>query len=381
MKKVAVKKCEDYEDELLQSKLQELLKLLGGIERFVSPGQKVLLKVNLVVGRPPGAAVTTHPLVLEKLIKIIQDVGASVIIGDSPGGIFTAASLKKAYKKSGLLDIAKKTGAKLNYNTKQLKVNFPAGKVSKHFIISEFIKEADVIINLPKLKTHGLTKYTGAVKNLFGAIPGLLKAEYHLKMPDVDIFSNLLIDLALLINPVLHIMDGIMGMEGEGPSGGKPRKFGYLLASESSFALDTAAIHLMAIKPPASVPLIKELKNRNIVANINDIELIGDRLIPAKNVEIPIIERSSNLLDRKLPGFIDDIAQYLLRPRPEFNYERCTACGDCMTNCPVGAISFKNEKPEVELNKCIRCFCCQELCEFQAINIKRPLPGRLIFGS
>lgn len=380
MEKVVVKKCTDYREELLELRMQELLNPLGGIGYFVSPGQKVLLKVNLVVAKPPAAAVNTHPLLVKVITKMIQDAGGQVIIGDSPGGIFSRGNLEKTYRKSGLLEIARQTGAELNYNTEYTEVDFERGKVAKKFRIAKFISDADVIINLPKLKTHGLTKYTGAVKNLFGAIPGLLKAEYHLKMPEVNIFSSLLIDLALLINPVLSIMDGITGMEGEGPSGGKPRKFAYLMASESVFALDTAAITLMSINPTASVPLIKELKSRNIVSDISNLELIGDELVPANDVDIPVIESSSNLIDQKLPGFLSDIAQYILRPRPEFDYEKCTSCGDCVTNCPVGAIQFEKGKPEVKLNKCIRCFCCQELCEFQAINIKRPLPGKLIFG-
>ncbi len=380
MEKVAVKKCTKYKEEQLESRLQELLNLLGGIKRFVSTGQKVLLKVNLVVGKPPGAAVNTHPLLVKALTKIIKDAGGQVIIGDSPGGLFSTSNLKKAYRKSGLLDVARQTGAQLNYNTEQIKVDFARGKIAKKFAIGKFISDADVIINLPKLKTHGLTKYTGAVKNLFGAIPGLLKAEYHLKMPDVDIFSSLLIDLALLITPELSIMDGILGMEGEGPSGGKPIKFGYLLASTSTFALDTASINLMSIKPATSVPLIKELKKREIISDISDIDFCGDELIPIDDLEIPVIERSSNLIDRRLPRFLSDIAQYLLRPRPEFDPQKCTGCGDCATNCPAGAIKLKNGRPEVELDKCIRCFCCQELCQFQAINIKRPLLGKILFG-
>ena len=382
MERVAVQSCDSYDNEVLANKLEQLSELLGGIENFVSPGQKVLLKVNLIMGKPPGAAVTTHPQLVKETAKIIQQAGGEVIIGDSPGGLFNQKSLKKVYQKSGMTDIAQELGIDLNYNTDSKKVEFPEGRVKKSFILGKYLTEADVIINMPKLKTHGMTMYTGAVKNLFGAIPGLLKGEYHLRMPRVDMFSEMLIDLAMLIKPTLNIMDAVTGMEGEGPSSGTPCDFNYILAGSSSMAVDIAGVFLMGINPLDRVPLLKKANNFDgLPATLEDITVVGDKLKAASDINIPVIEKESNLIDLHLPQPFGKLADFLLRPRPQFDYNKCVGCGDCVENCPVEAIEFdQNHNPGVELQECIRCFCCQELCQYEAVDIKRPLLGRLLFG-
>ncbi|MFW6007616.1 MAG: DUF362 domain-containing protein [Halanaerobiales bacterium] len=379
MEEVAVKKCREYDNKLVYNSLQYLLKKLGGINKFISPGDKVLLKINLIMGSAPEKAVTTHPVVVEEMAKIIKEAGGQVILGDSPGGRFNSKKLKKVYKNSGLIKVAKRTGAELNYNTGSRKRIYEKGKIKKSFVIADYISDVDKIINMPKLKTHGLTMYTGAVKNLFGAIPGLLKGEYHLRMPQVDLFSEMLLDLALFIKPCLNIMDGIIGMEAEGPSSGDPRKFGYLLGSNSSWALDIVGIYILGIEPPQRVPLINSLEKRNLSHDINNIKIKGDKLTQNKNTIIPKIEKKSNLIDKKLPAPIGKLADFFLRPRPVFSEDKCTGCRHCIENCPVNALEFKEKIPEVDLDECIRCFCCQELCEYNAVNIKRPFLGRLLF--
>ncbi|ACL69069.1 DUF362 domain-containing protein [Halothermothrix orenii] len=377
MERVSVIKCDSYKG--VEEKVVSAVKLLGGIEKFVKPGQKVLLKVNLLMGKPPDKAITTHPRVVKAVGELVKQAGGQVIIGDSPGGPFTKNALRKIYRVTGMEEVAEELGAELNYDVEQEKVEYRSGIITKSFIVGKYITGADVIINIPKLKTHGMTMYTGAVKNLYGAIPGLLKADYHLRMPELSHFSQMLIDLAFCVKPALNIMDGIIGMEGDGPSGGTPRKFGYILASASPLGLDVAALFLMGVRPLNKVPLIKAARERGEVADITDINLVGDKLYPLDDVEIPQGDRVSNLLDKRLPGPLANILGYLLRPRPVFDHGRCTGCQVCFKHCPAKTIEMVAGKPEVNLNNCIRCFCCQELCPYNAVDIKRPLLGRLIF--
>ncbi len=379
MDKVAVQKCNTYKEEVLSVKVQRILELLGGIDSFVEPGQKVLLKVNMLMGKSPAAAVTTHPGLVKVVARLVQEAGGKVIIGDSPGGPFTERALQRAYMKCGFKNIAREIGVDLNYDTEEKRTGFSAGSISKFFILAKYITEADVIINLPKLKTHGMTMYTGAVKNLFGAIPGLLKAEYHLKMPEIASFTQMLIDLSLAVKPSLNIIDAVIGMEGEGPSGGESCKFGYLMGSASAFALDVTGVYLMGIKPLTKVPLIEGFKKRKFISEISEVDLTGDTLNPAINVKIPAIEQKSNLVDQKMSPFMAKLINHFLRPRPVFRHDKCTGCGICYESCPPQTIEMINERPVVNLDDCIRCFCCQELCQFQAVKIKRPLLSRLFF--
>ena len=381
-KTVVIKQTDDYNEDLVKSNLKDILAALGGLESVISPGDRVLLKVNLLMGKAPEEAITTHPLVVKVLTEMIQEIGGNVVIGDSPAGPFNTLSLKRAYSATGLKEVADKTGAELNYNTEDKKVEF-AGEVSRSFTLAKFVTEADVVINLPKLKTHGLTMYTGAVKNLLGAIPGLTKAEYHLKMQQAFLFSKMLVDLALLVEPDLNIMDGIIGMEGDGPSGGTPKKYGYLMASKSPFALDVMGVHLMGINPLDNVPTIRAAADRQLIANISEVEQKGDTLKPKTDTDIPEIEKQSNLIDQRLPDPINNIVAYFLRPRPVFDHEDCVGCRDCAEICPADTIDMvgeKPQKPEVDLDDCIRCFCCQETCKYRAIEVKRPLLGKLLFS-
>jgi len=380
MSKVALKKCNSYNNEEISKKIDLLLEEFGGISSFVDKGQKVLLKVNLLMGKDPKNAVTTHPEIVRAIGKKIKNIGAEVIIGDSPGGPFNQSILKRAYKKSGFLKIAEEEGFKLNFNTDSLKREYLNGNIKKSFQIADYITEADVIINLPKLKTHGLTMYTGAVKNLFGAVPGVIKAEYHLRMQSVKDFSRMLNDLAGLVKPDLTVMDAVVGMEGEGPSNGRPKRFEYLLASKSPFYLDLAAVKLLGISPEDKVPTIKTAFEDKLL-EMNDLILKGDKMEVFNNTDIPKIEKENNLLNTRMPDFLADILEKMLRPKPVFSKSRCVGCRTCAESCPPEAIKMVDNFPEVDLNLCIRCFCCQELCPYDAVEIKYPLLAGMFFSK
>ncbi len=377
---VAAKKCYSYQADELAEKLDSLLEEIGGLENFISAGDRVVFKTNLLMGKAPEAAVTTNPEFIRALAKKVKALGAEVIIADSPGGPFNEKLLKRAYQKAGLYQLAAEEDLELNYNTDSEKHEYRAGKSSKSFQLTSYLEAADLVINLPKLKTHGLTMYTGAVKNLFGCIPGVLKAEYHLRMQSVYDFSRMLNDLAGLVSPELTIMDAVVGMEGEGPSNGRLREFNYLLASTSPYYLDLAAVRLMGISPEEKVPSIKAALEDQIIEKEN-LELRGDQIEPLADVEIPKIEKENNLLDSKLPDFLSDFLEKILRPKPVFKEDKCVGCRTCFENCPPDAITMVDNFPEVDLDECIRCFCCQELCPYDAVEIKYPLLAKLFFSN
>ncbi len=377
---VAVKKCESYQAAELSEKLDSLLNQIGGLDNFINQGARVVFKTNLLMGKEPEAAVTTNPEFIRALARKVKALGAEVVIADSPGGPFNKKLLKRAYQKSGLYQLAAEEELELNYNTDSSRHQYHAGKINKSFQLASYLESADLVINLPKLKTHGLTMYTGAVKNLFGCIPGVLKAEYHLRMQSVYDFSRMLNDLAGLVAPELTIMDAVVGMEGEGPSNGRPKEFNYLLASTSPYYLDLAAVRLLGINPEEKVPSIKAALEDQII-NKENLELRGDQLVAPAEVEIPKIEKENNLLDAKLPDFLSDILEKFLRPKPIFKEDKCVGCRTCAENCPPEAITMVDNFPEVKLETCIRCFCCQELCPYDAVEIKYPLLARLFFSN
>ncbi|MFZ5942783.1 MAG: DUF362 domain-containing protein [Bacillota bacterium] len=371
MTKVALIDCPQYELELVISQINRGIRLLGGWEKFIEPGNKVFLKLNLLMKKRPEEAVTTHPVVVEAVTRQLIDVGAKVIIGDSPGGPFTVRALKGIYKTAGIEEVALRTGAQLNYDVEGSDCSFPQGKIVKSLRLCKAMVESDKIISLSKLKTHQMTKYTGAVKSLFGAVPGLQKAEYHLKMPKAVDFSDLLIDIALCVNPVLHIMDGIVGMEGHGPSAGNPRHAGKLLLSTNPFALDWAALELIGIKQK-TVPTVNQAVKRNIYTGPEKDDFLGDKL---KTLEPPFqAPEITGEVSFPVPRFLSDF----LRPKPLFSPEVCLGCGECVKHCPPKALHIKDKLPQLNLEECIRCFCCQELCPHKAVKVKRNVLGKLL---
>lgn len=381
-KRVMIIQCDRYEVNMIKIKLKEGLEPLGGMTAFVRPKQKVLLKPNLLMAKKPETVATTHPAVVQAVTELVEEAQGEVIIGDSPGGPFTKTLLHRVYQRTGMEGVADATDAKLNWNFKFLERANPDGLLLKVLTIGQFIEDADVIINLPKLKTHGLTKMTGGVKNLFGAIPGLIKAEYHLKMQNIKDFSNILLDIAVGIRPQLTIMDGIIGMEGAGPSGGNACELNTLLISTNPFAVDIAAAELVKVKPE-SVPTIKMAGERGLPASIAEIELLGvplNKLQPTSFLT-PEISYTTEILENFLPGRIGRWLANSLRPKPIFDPEICTQCGDCIRGCPPQVIKKMEKGVSVDLEKCIRCFCCQELCPQRAVKIHRPFISRLIFSK
>lgn len=381
MSLVSIVKSPQYDKEMVSEALNKTFENLGGVEKFIKPGMKVALKVNLLMKKRPEEAATTHPVLVGELARIMKNAGAEVMIVESPGGPYTRSRLEDIYVGTGMKDMADEVGVKLNYDTSEIEVPNPDGKFIKRLKILKPLVEADLVINLPKLKTHGQMVYTGAVKNMFGAIAGISKVEYHFNMKEYDKFADALIDIFLSVKPALNIMDAIVGMEGPGPSAGKPKEIGVIIASEKAFNLDMVAVNIINVAPK-SVPMLKNAIDRGLCVDSTDkIEIVGEKVddVRVKEFEVPALNGLSEIRFVK-NGFLKKIAGLML-PKPVFITDKCVGCGDCMRSCPPKAIQIKDKRPQVELSKCIRCFCCQELCPAKAIEIKRNQLADKVIGT
>lgn len=371
MQTVSIQRCETYEKDQVEHGLFQCLNGIEGIKDKLS-NKKVLVKVNLLMKKNPDEAVTTHPSVVEGLVRYLQKLSCEVIIGDSPGGPFTERILKGIYKASGMTEVAESTGCELNYNSASAHVVNEKAKMLKSMDIIDVVTKVDCVISVAKLKTHGMMTYTGAVKNLFGTIPGLIKADYHLKMNDTINFAEHLVDICEYISPILSIIDGIEGMEGDGPSAGEKRHVGLLMASDNPYALDTIASRIIGIDANL-IPTIAVAKERKIFSgDIKDIKIIGTQLkdIHIKPFKLPK-SLNVNFVGGRVPKFVENILLNTLRPKPVFDHSICISCGDCSRSCPAKVIDMGSKKPIVDLEKCIRCFCCHELCPKKAVDIKQ----------
>ncbi len=329
------------------------------------------MKPNLLAGDAPEKCVTTHPAVFRAMAELTLSSGAAVSFGDSPG----FGSMVAVARKAGLLHVAEELGIGLADFKTGVEVFCEEAKQNKKFTVAKAIMESDVIISLPKLKTHGFEKYTGCIKNQFGCIPGIMKGEYHIKLPDANKFAQMLVDLSNFVKPALYVMDGIQAMEGNGPRGGKPRHMGLLLFSSDPIALDATVCRLINLDPE-NVPTIKfGCQSGSGVCRENDIELVGDDFGEFKTNDFAI-DRAP-LRPFRPNGLLRFINNRLV-PKPHIMPEKCVACGECITICPTIPKSvdwFNGDRkgpPTHDYKSCIRCYCCQEICPESAIELKVP---------
>lgn len=376
MSGIAIVKCGDYEFQRVREAVKSSLDLLGGISAFVSPGDRVLLKVNLLIRRKPEKVTTTHPSVARALAELVLEAGAHPIIGDSPGGYhyYTRNSLESVYDTCGMREAAELSGAELNYNTDVVDVPYPDGKLMKSIKTIKPVLDVDKIINIPKIKTHAMTVYSGAVKNLFGVIPGRYKPEYHLRFEDAGDFADVLIDICSFVKPVLTVMDAVIGMQGYGPTNGTPKQVGLILAGTNPFEMDVAAARIIGLKPK-QIPTVRKSIERGLCSGEpEDLEILGERLenVLVSDFRIPTLKLSFNFYNLLLPKFISKRLNRVMKAKPCFDTETCKGCGQCAKGCPPQAIRMVDGKPVMDLDKCIRCFCCHELCNFNAVEIRRP---------
>ncbi len=377
--RVAIAACTDYEPEGVYRALRDVLEPLGGPGAFVRRGERILLKPNLLFGYAPERATTTHPAFFDAAIRIFREAGATLTWGDSPGYGTPAAAARKA----GLTEVAERHGIPMADFEHGETVDFPDGRVCREFLIASGARDCDGIVTLPKMKTHGLTRITAAVKNQLGCVPGFHKARSHMRHSHAHEFSRMLVDLNRLLRPRLALLDGIVAMEGNGPSGGDPVALGVVVASADPVAADATFCRIVDLDP-SFVPTITFGEEDGLgFWKEGQIEYLGE---PIERFRRPSfrVSRSPVRGDSVLRP-LRPLRNWIL-PRPVIDASRCVRCGICVDACPVPekAVRFgkrgKSRPPEYRYAACIRCYCCQEMCPHHAISIATSLPGRL-FGA
>jgi len=359
---VSIVKCENYDKEKVLSGLRRAIDFIGGIEKFVKKGDRVLLKPNLLYGKAPEKAVTTHPAIVEGVIKIVREAGGIPLLGDSP----SIGGLTRAADKAGLKKVANELDCPLvEFN----RPSFPLkndDRFFKQLEIDQAVFDADVVINLPKWKTHIMMLLTLGVKNLFGCVPGPKKPLWHLKAgDDRKWFARVLVDLYQTIRPSLTILDGIVGMEGNGPGSGTPISLGLILASDDALSLDQIVCDLLKL------PRENLLTNRvafELGLGKEGIDLFGEPpgALTLPRFKLPALSEP----DWNLPGFLKRALKNALTSKPVVQKEICSICNRCVDICPPKTLKRKNEELVFDYGKCIRCFCCQEICPEGAITVK-----------
>lgn len=371
MAEVHVISCNSYEQQHVFSAVEELFRHSGVVERLRQRGRRILLKPNLLSSQPPEKAVTTHPVVVEAVLSLLKREGFELQVGDSPA----LEDMIPVMKKTGILDVLQQYGV-LPANVKDTVYHEnPAGKLVKRFEVVKAFVENDMVISLPKLKTHTQMFYTGAMKNLFGLIQGLQKSRFHLQFPERERFAQMIVDLYRMVNPAMSLMDAVVAMEGEGPQGGQPKKVGLLLLSEDTLALDIVAARLIGYKEE-QIPILKKALEMMPEGYVETIKIVGMDMEAVRPRDFVLVKEVSDMgfIKERFP-WLFSLARNLFVPRPFFLHAQCIRCGRCIQICSAQALSWKQHdgKTQVSLDdkRCIRCFCCHEICPVEAIDLRR----------
>ena len=372
--RVSIVRCKDYTNA--KDAIKESLKLIGGLEKIIAPGNRVLIKPNVLAARPPEDAVTTHPVLISAMCELVSEIGGIPVIGDGSGIVSQGSTnTSRAFKVSGIEDVASSCGAELiNFETYgYVEVNVPEARQFSRLHISRAILEADVIISLPKLKTHELTLYTGAVKNFFGTTPQKNRKQAHF-LEDRKRFGEAVVDIYSVVKPHLAVMDGVVGMEGNGPSNGTPISAGVIMASYDCVALDIVASELIGLDP-LKVPTNKAALSRGF-GTVHP-EIVG---LPLEEVKVRF-KGPEGGITAMIPSFLMRILRSQLTAKPFINTSRCAFCKACVLNCSAHAIEEVNKSLKINEGKCIQCYCCRELCPKDAVEIKKALLLKIITRS
>ena len=366
--RVALVRCPDYDPGRLKAAVQRALDLLGGLPDSIGPGSRVFLKPNVMMPKPLGFPCNTHPEFIRAIVEIFRARGAAITVGESAAGSQAGLTFTgRALKESGIESAARAAGADvLNLDHGAVAERVLPNPIVPHIPIAKSALDTDLLVLLPKFKTHAFANIiTGAVKLCYGTVPGQIKAEFHRRAPKPEPFFSIIRDLFEVLAPGLAIFDAVVGMEGDGPSAGKARPLGFLIASFDPIAADAVASALVGIDP------LQVITTRLCDAaglghgRLADIDICGEDMA------------SSTVRDFKLPktavppAFLYRYLLGLTPTEPAINPKICTLCRTCSSSCPMGAITLRNSRMIIDRKLCIRCFCCAEVCPSQAITPKR----------
>jgi len=368
--RVSIVRCKSYDSSLVQAAVRKAIDLIGGISSFVKPQSRLLVKPNLLMAKEPEFGVDTHPEVVRAVVKILKEIDCQIYLGDGPSVWGTQAeNVDAVYEKTGMKRIAQEEDIPL--------VKFDKRRWRGKFPLTTWLDNCDYLINVPKFKTHDLTVLTGAIKNLFGLVSDTYKTELHKRYFAVEEFAKILVDIYAEARPALTVIDGIVAMEADGPgTSGRLRNAGLLLAGSDCVALDSVLALIMGLEP-ADILTTREAAKRGLgVADINSIEILGERLEDV--IQEPFELPTPSIQRKRIPRPIIEIAKSLIRFYPRVEYNNCILCSACVDACPNKIISIKSERIVIDYSSCISCFCCQEACPASAIKVKKSVVAKMI---
>ncbi len=367
---ISLYRLESYEEEPVRQAVFALFDRYFPAHHNPFLGKRVLLKPNLLMRRRPEEATTTHPAIIRAAAEAVRQRGAaSLLLADSPGGPYQKAWVSGIYHTCGM----QQCGVPLNEGFGHHLAAYPEGQVCRQFDLIDAAAQADVIVNLAKMKTHAMTAMSGGVKNLFGTVAGLQKPGMHYQYPKLEDFCGMLVDLSLLLRPVFTLVDGVEAMEGNGPSGGQVRRTGLLLAGEDVWSLDRVLCHLMGFAPEQVGTVAQSIRRGLCPERLEDIPLDDPEGLCAPIPGFRHPDSVGHDFSSYVPGFLQRPFRFVrdrwLLPHPVIDTARCIGCGKCAESCPPHTISIENHKAVIHRKHCIRCFCCQEMCPVRAIRI------------
>ena len=364
---VSLARCGDYDPVNVLGAVRRAIGLVGGIGHYVKPGMSVLLKPNLLSPRLPEEAVDTHPEVVRAVGLLVREAGGSVKIGDSPGGF--GKNIQEVFERSGMKRVADEEGFEL--------VRFRTSRFIHGMPIAREVLDCDAMISIPKLKTHSITVLTGAVKNVYGTVTGLYKAECHSRAPREPDFARIVARVYAISTPQLSVVDGIVGMEGDGPAAGEPRAMNAVIAGEDAVAIDAVIARMVGLAPCDVLTTKTAYEAGMGEADLSRIEIAGEPLdsFIAKGFKLPQTTPLSTL-----PRAVVNGVASLIRFKPHIDGRACNRCNLCRVTCPVNAIDIEDGFCEIDYARCVKCLCCHDVCPYRAITIKRNILTKMVWG-